>query len=62
MPKSFTYTDAGVNRKQRIESKKALKDLRETYKYSRFRSIMRFRMATFFLVGENTFLIWPLKE
>ena len=31
MPKNYTYDDAGVNRKQRVESKKALKKLQETY-------------------------------
>jgi len=36
MPKNFTYTDAGVNRKQRVESKKELKNLQETYQHSQY--------------------------
>ncbi len=56
MPKNFTYTDAGVNRQQRVESKKALKDLQETYKYSRFGNVMRLPYGNIFPVGENTFL------
>ncbi len=56
MPKNFTYTDAGVNRAQRVESKKALKNLQETYKHSRFGNVMRLPYGNIFPVGENTFL------
>ncbi len=40
MPKNFTYTDAGVNREQRHESKKHLKTLENTYNYSSYGSVM----------------------
>ena len=56
MPKNYTYTDAGVNRQQRVESKKALKSLQETYKHSHFGNVMRLPFGNIFPVGENTFL------
>ncbi len=56
MPKSYTYTDAGVNRKQRAESKKALKNLQETYKYSHYGGVMHLPYGNIFPIGENTFL------
>ncbi len=56
MPKNFTYTDAGVNRKQRVESKKALKNLQETYKHTGFSGVMHLPYGNIFSVGENTFL------
>ena len=39
MPKNYTYTDAGVNRQQRHESKKALSALKETYRHIGFGGI-----------------------
>ncbi len=56
LPKNYTYTDAGVNRQQRVESKKALKNLQETYRHSRFGNVMRLPYGNIFPVGENTFL------
>ena len=56
MPKNYTYTDAGVNRQQRVESKKALKSLQETYKHSHFGNVMKLPYGNIFPVGENTFL------
>lgn len=56
MPKNFTYTDAGVNRKQRVESKKELKSLQETYKHSQFGGVMHLPYGNIFAIGENTFL------
>ena len=56
MPKNFTYTDAGVNRKQRVESKKELKSLHETYKHSQFGGVMHLPYGNIFAIGENTFL------
>jgi phosphoribosylformylglycinamidine cyclo-ligase len=56
LPKKYTYTDAGVNRQKRIESKKALKSLLETYKHSHFGNVMRLPYGNIFPVGENTFL------
>jgi phosphoribosylformylglycinamidine cyclo-ligase len=56
MPKNYTYTDAGVNRVQRHESKKALLSLKETYKHIGFGGIMHLPYSNIFPVGEDTFL------
>ena len=56
MAKNYTYTDAGVNRKQRVESKKALKNLHETYKYSRFNGVMHLPYGNIFPISENLFM------
>lgn len=56
MPKNYTYDDAGVNRKKRVESKKELKNLQETYKHSSYGTVMHLPYGNIFPVGENTFL------
>jgi len=56
MPKNFTYTDAGVNRQQRHESKKALVALKETYKHIGFSGIMHLPYSNIFPINDNTFL------
>ena len=56
MPRNYTYDDAGVNRKQRFESKKALKTLEETYKHSLFSGVIHLPYGNIFPIGENTFL------
>ena len=56
MAKNYTYTDAGVNRNQRVESKKALKNLKETYRYSHFGHIMHLPYGNIFPISENLFL------
>ena len=56
MPKNFTYDDAGVNRKQRVEAKKELKMLQETYRHSQYSGVMRLPYGNIFAIGENTFL------
>ena len=56
MPKNYTYDDAGVNRKQRVESKKQLKILQETYKQSHYGAIMRLPYGNIFPIGQDTFL------
>ncbi|MCW3982524.1 MAG: phosphoribosylformylglycinamidine cyclo-ligase [Candidatus Bathyarchaeota archaeon] len=56
MPKNYTYTDAGVNRAQRHESKKALASLKETYKHIGFGGIMRLPYGNLFPIDDNTFL------
>jgi phosphoribosylformylglycinamidine cyclo-ligase len=56
LPKTYTYDDAGVNRKQRVESKKELKTLKETYKHSLYSGIMHLPYGNIFPIGENTFL------
>src|SRR4030043_222070 len=56
MPKNFTYADAGVNRQQRAESKKALKTLKETYKYSKFGEVMHLPYGNIFPINQNAYL------
>lgn len=56
MPKNYTYDDAGVNRKQRVESKKELKTLQETYQHGLYSGIMHLPYGNIFAFGENTFL------
>ena len=56
MPKNYTYDDAGVNRQQRVESKKQLQILQETYKHSSFGSVMRLPYGNIFPVGQDKFL------
>jgi phosphoribosylformylglycinamidine cyclo-ligase len=56
MPKTFTYTDAGVNREQRHESKKALDLLHETYRFSRFGPVMHLPYSNIFQLTEDKFL------
>jgi phosphoribosylformylglycinamidine cyclo-ligase len=56
MPKNFTYTDAGVNRAQRVESKKALSALKETYRHIGFGGIMHLPYSNLFPIAQDTFL------
>ncbi len=56
MPKNYTYTDAGVNREQRHESKKALDMLHETYKYSRFGPVTHLPYSNIFQLTNDKFL------
>ncbi|HUT16867.1 MAG TPA: phosphoribosylformylglycinamidine cyclo-ligase [Acidobacteriota bacterium] len=56
MPKNFTYTDAGVNREQRAESKKALNVLQETYKHSHHGPVMRLPYGNIFPINKNIYL------
>lgn len=56
MPKSFTYSDAGVNREQRLKSKKQLKMLQETYKYSYYGAMMCLPYGNIFPISSNVYL------
>jgi phosphoribosylformylglycinamidine cyclo-ligase len=56
VPKSFTYTDAGVNRQQRHESKKALDMLHETYRFSRFGPVMHLPYSNIFRLTPDKYL------
>jgi phosphoribosylformylglycinamidine cyclo-ligase len=56
MTKNFTYTDAGVNRAQRHESKKALVSLKETYRHTNFGGVLRLPYGNLFPISDNTFL------
>jgi len=56
MPQNYTYSDAGVNREQRAESKKALKILEETYKQSHYGQVMHLPYGNIFELNEKTYL------
>jgi phosphoribosylformylglycinamidine cyclo-ligase len=56
MPKNYTYDDAGVNRKQRIESKKQLSILQETYKQSIFGPVLKLPYGNIFPTGQDKYL------
>jgi phosphoribosylformylglycinamidine cyclo-ligase len=56
MPKPFTYANAGVNREQRHESKKALKTLEKTYNHSRYGAVMHLPYSNIFPFTKNTYL------
>jgi phosphoribosylformylglycinamidine cyclo-ligase len=56
MPKNYTYTDAGVNRAQRHESKKQLSSLKETYRHIGFGGIMHLPYSNLFPTAQDTFL------
>jgi len=56
MTKQYTYTDAGVDREQRHESKKALKTLQDTYRFSRYGPVMHLPYSNIFPFSEDTYL------
>jgi phosphoribosylformylglycinamidine cyclo-ligase len=56
MPKNFTYANAGVNREQRAEAKKALKTLTATYKHSQYGPIVHLPYGNIFPTSQNTYL------
>lgn len=57
MPKEeFTYAKAGVDRKLRAESKKALETLKETYSLSRYGEILQLPYGNIFPFRENSYL------
>lgn len=56
MTKPYTYTDAGVNVKQRHESKKALDILHETYRFSRFGPVMHLPYSNIFQLTQDKWL------
>ncbi|MFB3888414.1 MAG: phosphoribosylformylglycinamidine cyclo-ligase [Candidatus Bathyarchaeia archaeon] len=56
MPKNYTYTDAGVDREQRHESKKALDVLHGTYKFSRHGPVMHLPYSNVFPLSDDVFL------
>jgi phosphoribosylformylglycinamidine cyclo-ligase len=56
VPKNYTYTEAGVNREQRHESKKALDMLHETYRFSRFGPVMHLPYSNIFQLTQDKYL------
>jgi phosphoribosylformylglycinamidine cyclo-ligase len=56
VPKGFTYAEAGVNRKVRAESKKALALLRRTYEFSRYGKVVTLPYGNIFPFGKDLYL------
>ncbi len=56
MPKKFSYSDAGVNRERRHESKKALESLKATYEYSRYGPVLHLPYGNVLPSRENMYL------
>ena len=56
MTRTFTYTDAGVNREQRHEAKKALKILEKTYKHSQEGQVLHLPYSNIFPQTNNLYL------
>jgi phosphoribosylformylglycinamidine cyclo-ligase len=56
MTKHYTYTDAGVDREQRHESKKALKNLQDTYRFSRYGPVMHLPYSNVFPFSQDNYL------
>lgn len=56
MPKEFTYAKAGVNREVRAESKKALRLLKGTYKFSCHGNVVQLPYGNIFPLDEKHYL------
>jgi phosphoribosylformylglycinamidine cyclo-ligase len=56
LTRKFTYANAGVDRKKRAESKKALQLLKETCRFSRHGGIVQLPYGNIFPLNENRYL------
>ena len=56
VPKKFTYAEAGVDRKVRAESKKALALLKRTYKFSQQGKVVKLPYGNIFPLGRELYL------
>jgi phosphoribosylformylglycinamidine cyclo-ligase len=56
LTREFTYADVGVDREIRAESKKMLRILKDTYKFSRYGEIIQLPYGNIFPVGEGRYL------
>jgi phosphoribosylformylglycinamidine cyclo-ligase len=56
LTRKFTYAKAGVDRELRADSKKALKILKRTYKFSRFGEVIELPYGNIFPCGGNRYL------
>jgi phosphoribosylformylglycinamidine cyclo-ligase len=56
LPKKFTYAKAGVDRKIRTESKKALQLLKETHRFSHHGKVVQLPYGNIFPLGEKRYL------
>jgi len=55
MSRKITYADTGVNRELRAKSKKALKILKETYRFSRYGKVVQLPYGNIFPYGKNCY-------
>jgi phosphoribosylformylglycinamidine cyclo-ligase len=56
LPTEFKYANAGVDRELRTKSKKALRLLDETFRFSRYGEVVQLPYENIFPVGENRYL------
>jgi len=56
LTKTFSYSEAGVDRELRAKSKKALVLLKETYKHSRYGEVVQLPYGNIFPFGTNRYL------
>jgi phosphoribosylformylglycinamidine cyclo-ligase len=56
LTRKFTYANAGVDRKLRAESKKALEILEETYRFSRYGGVIQLPYGNIFPFRRNCYL------
>ena len=53
MPKKLTYSEAGVDRETRAESKQALSMLKQTYTYGKYGKVVQLPYGNIFLAGDR---------
>jgi phosphoribosylformylglycinamidine cyclo-ligase len=56
MVKKFTYAETGVDRERRVDSKKALSTLAQTYKFSLYGKIVQLPYGNIFPINDNLYL------
>jgi len=56
MPRKIIYADTGVDRELRAKSKKTLKVLKETYRFSRYGKVVSLPFGNVFPIGRNRYL------
>jgi len=56
LPRKFTYAGAGVNRELRAESKRSLRILEETYKFSRYGEVVQLPYGKIFPFRKDYYL------
>lgn len=56
MPRKITYADTGVDRELRAKSKRALKTLKETYRFGRYGKAVQLPFGNIFSIGKNRYL------
>jgi phosphoribosylformylglycinamidine cyclo-ligase len=56
LPQKITYANAGVDRKIRTESKKTLRTLEKTYRFSHYGEVVHLPYGNIFPSGKNTYL------